>query len=187
MVLRLNAKGIPTNTKGLPDISYILLAGATKFLLASYPKLDELPFRRIFPDPSSDLFGELSSDLRKALVSLRNRLCLSGLEVGFVDIYNLFRQMIESPLSFGFDPDKVTKNCLIGAYGNAPRRLCRNPDKYIYWDEYHVCASSLCCRYIKTIHLIQMTRVVHRYIGELGWKASQILCDSSVADFSELS
>ena len=32
--------------------------------------------------------------------------------------------------------------CLEGAYGEAPRRLCNEPDEYVYWDLYHPSVSA---------------------------------------------
>ncbi|KIJ35282.1 carbohydrate esterase family 16 protein [Sphaerobolus stellatus SS14] len=137
--------------------------GATKFLLASYPKLGELPFRHS-SDMSQDVLNKLSLDIQTGLLSLRSSLCRQGgLQVGFVDIYRLFREMLERPVDYGFDPAIISKNCLAGAYGDAPRTLCMEPEKYIFWDEYHLTGS------------------VHRYIGGLGWKASQSLCNNSLS------
>lgn len=43
-----------------------------------------------------------------------------------------------TPIDYGLDPNTITKSCLVGAYEEAPRTLCDDPDKYIFWDEYHV-------------------------------------------------
>ena len=46
--------------------------------------------------------------------------------------------MMLTPIDYGLDPDTSTKSCLVGAYGEAPRTQCNDPNKYIFWDEYHV-------------------------------------------------
>ena len=46
--------------------------------------------------------------------------------------------MMLTPIDYGMNPDTITKSCLVGAYSEAPRSLCHDPDKYIFWDEYHV-------------------------------------------------
>ena len=46
--------------------------------------------------------------------------------------------MMLTPIDYGMDPNTITKSCLVGAYSEAPPSLCHDPDKYIFWDEYHV-------------------------------------------------
>jgi hypothetical protein len=55
-----------------------------------------------------------------------------------VDAYLLFDDFFARPKAYGFDPNVTHSSCLTGAYGEAPRKLCSNPDQYVFWDEYHV-------------------------------------------------
>lgn len=139
--------------------------GATRFIFLSYGSLGLLPFRAYAPSDVSDRFDRLSTQLQTSLLSLRYRLCRGlGLHVGFADIHTLFHKMTSTPSDYGFDETRVGISCLIGAFDEAPRSLCTDPDKYIFWDEYHP------------------TKVVHQYIAALAWKASQDLCDRYLAN-----
>jgi phospholipase/lecithinase/hemolysin len=55
-----------------------------------------------------------------------------------MDVFALFERMLENPVDYGFDADTAGESCLTGAYSEAPRTLCLEPDRYIFWDEYHV-------------------------------------------------
>ena len=65
---------------------------------------------------------------------------LAAKQVAYVDLYALFSELFANPKQYGYDPAEITKSCLTGAYGEAPRSLCSDPDEYIFWDEYHVSA-----------------------------------------------
>lgn len=113
--------------------------GATHFILLSYGSLGLLPSRAYAPSDVYDHFDRLSTQLQTSLLSLRYRLCRGlGLHVGFADVYTLFHKMTSKPSDYGFDETRVDVSCLIGAFDEAPRSLCTEPDKYIFWDEYHV-------------------------------------------------
>ncbi|KAF8526539.1 GDSL lipase/esterase [Hysterangium stoloniferum] len=147
----------------VPAIKYIITNlhknGATKFIVASYSNLGYLPFHAYSSPSTTYKLGKLSTDLQASLKSLRYTLCRgSGINVGFMDVFALFENMLGDPVDYGFDADTVGESCLVGAYLEAPRTLCPDPDRYIFWDEYHP------------------TRVVHRYMGSLAWKASQLMC-----------
>jgi phospholipase/lecithinase/hemolysin len=66
---------------------------------------------------------------------------LTGVNVAFADFYQLFEGVLANPDRYGYDKTKVTKSCLTGVYHEAPKSLCDDPDKYIFWDEYHVSIS----------------------------------------------
>jgi phospholipase/lecithinase/hemolysin len=61
--------------------------------------------------------------------------------VANADFYGLFDDIFAHPDQYGYDKTEKTKSCLIGAYNEAPRTLCDDPDKYIFWDEFHVSIS----------------------------------------------
>lgn len=61
-----------------------------------------------------------------------------GLHVGFADVFSLFQNMRSNPSNYGFNGAHSDVSCLVGAFDEAPRSLCADPDKYIFWDEYHV-------------------------------------------------
>ncbi|KAF8589182.1 carbohydrate esterase family 16 protein [Ramaria rubella] len=139
--------------------------GATKFIIASSPNLGRLPLRAFSSPTSSETLEQLSLALERSLLTLRYGFCrTSDIQVGYVDAYALFRDMMLTPMDYGFNPKTIEKSCLVGAYSEAPRKVCDDPDKYLFWDEYHP------------------TRVAHRYIAALAWKASQILCNNDVDD-----
>jgi len=147
----------------IPAIKYMITNlhknGATKFIVASYPNLASLPLHAYSSPSVTYRLGKLSTDLQTSLRSLRYSLCrASGINVGFMDVFGLFQNMLEDPVNYGFDADTTGESCLVGAYSEAPRTLCPDPDRYIFWDEYHP------------------TRVVHQYLSSLAWKASQLMC-----------
>ncbi|KAF8524476.1 GDSL lipase/esterase [Gautieria morchelliformis] len=150
-----------------PAVSSIIKSlyekGGEKFLVVSYPNLGRLPLRAFSNNATSDTLEKLSFTLQRSLLNLRYQFCRgTDIQVGFVDVYSLFLKMMLTPIDYGMDPGTIAKSCLVGAYSEAPSALCNDPDKYIFWDEYHP------------------TRVVHRYIGALAWKASQLLCNNQL-------
>jgi len=104
--------------------------GAKQFLVASYPDLSRIPQQTYVPPSTSQQLHEYSEELRTSLHAL-------GDNVAYVDMYQLFNDIFSDPARYGYDKAKITKSCLTGVYGEAPRSLCNDPDKYIWWDEYH--------------------------------------------------
>ncbi|KAJ6453312.1 GDSL-like Lipase/Acylhydrolase [Mycena sanguinolenta] len=83
--------------------------GATNFLLATYPDLSQLPLSAYIPSPAAASLKNYTTSLRADLFAL----------------------------NYGYDPSTDGKSCLTGAYSEAPRMLCSDPDNYIFRDEYH--------------------------------------------------
>ena len=112
--------------------------GAKKFLLASYPDLSTLPYRNF-------ITSELIQTLHNYSVSYRqqiSQLAMPEHQVAYADFFGLFQKIFEHPKHFGFDPNVLEKSCLTGAYSEAPRTLCDDPDKFVFWDEFHVSVKS---------------------------------------------
>lgn len=61
----------------------------------------------------------------------------SKAHIEIVDIYRTFNQIIADPPKYGLDPAEIHTACLIGAYGEAPRSLCDDPDRHLWFDAYH--------------------------------------------------
>jgi phospholipase/lecithinase/hemolysin len=117
-----------------------LSAGANKFLVASYPDLAIMP-QQIFNNQSvNEIYHNYSVQYRDELA----RLAEDHDEVAYADVFSLFQKFVQDPERFGFDPSVVGKACLTGAYNpTVPRTLCNDPDKYVFWDDYHVRTISL--------------------------------------------
>ncbi|KAF7975264.1 hypothetical protein HWV62_1358 [Athelia sp. TMB] len=79
-----------------------------------------------------------AAQLHKWSIEFRAEMkALAASQVTYVDLYALFSELFANPRQYGYDPAEITKSCLTGAYGEAPRSLCSDPDEYIFWDEYH--------------------------------------------------
>ncbi|KIM90034.1 carbohydrate esterase family 16 protein [Piloderma croceum F 1598] len=105
--------------------------GAKHFLLASYPDLSRLPLRAYSSPAVIQQLHTYSTELRALLQAL------TGTNVAFADFYQLIEGVLANPDRYGYDKTKVTKSCLTGVYHEAPKSLCDDPDRYIFWDEYH--------------------------------------------------
>ena len=58
----------------------------------------------------------------------------------FVDLLALFKTFAYYAGGWkqeGLDQFALYGSCLVGAYMEAPRSLCSNPDQRVFWDEYH--------------------------------------------------
>ncbi|KAF7343174.1 Carbohydrate esterase family 16 protein [Mycena venus] len=121
--------------------------GATNFLLATYPDLSRLPLSAYIPSSAAASLKAYTTSLRAGLFALKSH--RPHLHIALADLYMLFQDFFAHPKSYGYDPSTDGKSCLTGAYSEAPRMLCSDPDNYIFWDEYHP------------------TRKSHKYVAEL--------------------
>jgi len=111
-----------------------ILLGATKFLLVSYPDFVLFPYHAYNSQSGNQLLDSFSISLTKEIVELATPRRL----VAYADLFALFQDFVSRPLHYGFDPNVLGDSCLTGAYFEAPRTLCDDPDKYVFWDEFHV-------------------------------------------------
>ncbi|KAJ6555698.1 GDSL-like Lipase/Acylhydrolase [Mycena vulgaris] len=109
--------------------------GATNFLLATYPDLSRLPLSAYIPSSAAASLKTYTTSLRADLFALKSH--RPHLHIALADLYELFQDFFSHPKSYGYDPSTDGKSCLTGAYSEAPRMLCSDPDNYIFWDEYH--------------------------------------------------
>lgn len=61
----------------------------------------------------------------------------SKADVLVVDVYRKFNQVLAKPSKYGLDPNAIRVACLQGAYDEAPRSLCDDPDRHLWFDAYH--------------------------------------------------
>lgn len=99
--------------------------------------MSRLPYDTYVPSSTANQLHIYSKELRASIENLQ------GPSVAYFDLFQLLDNLLDDPVRYGFDKSKITKSCLTGAYGEAPRTLCDDPDRYIFWDEYHVSGFSL--------------------------------------------
>lgn len=61
--------------------------------------------------------------------------------IAMLSALDLFAKFASKPTTYGFNASWVKDSCLVPATLFAPRRLCPNPDLYIYIDTLHVSSS----------------------------------------------
>lgn len=109
--------------------------GAKQFLVVSYPDLSKIPYSAYATESVNKQLHTYSVQLRDSLKALESP------SITYADAFQLFEDFFAHPDLYGFDGTKPTESCLTGAYGEAPRTLCNDPDRYVFWDEYHVSIS----------------------------------------------
>ncbi|PWN40239.1 hypothetical protein IE81DRAFT_368444 [Ceraceosorus guamensis] len=108
-------------------------AGAIHFIIPYGPKLDALPYTSASSPSVQASFSAYSKALHLALQKRAKAYLRAHPLLRIV----LFDGDVDSTLGGG-DAFKVTdKPCLVGAYGEAPRSLCAEPDQHLFWDLYH--------------------------------------------------
>ncbi|KAG8915628.1 hypothetical protein FRC00_002205 [Tulasnella sp. 408] len=88
-------------TKGMKQLQDI---GASNFILASYPNLALLPFAKATPESYQAALSAYSKALADGLSSLAKNPPKSA-HIAYVDLYNLFPQILANPKRYGFSPD----------------------------------------------------------------------------------
>ncbi|KAG8942716.1 hypothetical protein FRC04_003546 [Tulasnella sp. 424] len=120
-------------------------AGASSFLLASFPDLALLPFAKKYTPPEyQTTLSTYSKNLADLLSSLAQN-PPNGTRIAYLDLYTLFPQMLANPESFGFSPEVFDQNCINGVYSieaGVPRSVCSDPDARVFWDIYHPSAKT---------------------------------------------
>lgn len=113
-------------------------AGATEFLVPNMPDLGLTPLFRNNPNPAvpaalSALSTAFNTALDPALLQLQAS--LPGIEIERFQTDDLLAAVLADPASYGFD--NVTQACFNGALGT----LCPDPDRYLFWDDFHPTAA----------------------------------------------
>lgn len=126
--------------------------GARNFLLLNYPDLGALPYDFYIPSATQQQLHNFSVELGTQLGSLRNSIADSGTAptapttstpvtayyADLVPLFESFGYYQGGWRDVGLDQLGLYGSCLTGAYVEVPQRtLCDDPDKHVFWDEYH--------------------------------------------------
>ncbi len=120
---------IPINNLTLA-VKSLAAIGAKNILVVNLPDLGNLPGTRT--TERSQSLNNLTKKHNVELAASLNRLSQQlsgGIDITYLDVNQLFNQVIKSPEKFGFA--NVTQACL--NQGN----VCNNPDQYLFWDDIH--------------------------------------------------
>ena len=133
-------------------ITTLIAAGARNFLAVNLPDLGRIPAGT---DPTNPLGPFWSAYTAEFNAQFLDAAFLAGLDssinITAFDVFELFNDVIDNPLTYGFT--NVTDACLptLGPLPIAPP--CANPDEYLFWDSAHPTAAA------------------HRFIGNLFYSA----------------
>lgn len=126
--------------------------GARHFLLLNYPDFGMIPYDSYVDRSTQDKLRDFSQGLSTELASLTSALTASGptptapastpdVAVTFVDLVPVFHDLQfyrGGWKGLGYDRFGLYGSCLTGAYVEVPQRtLCTDPDRRVFWDEYH--------------------------------------------------
>jgi phospholipase/lecithinase/hemolysin len=109
------------------------------FLVPTIPDLAALPYGGYISSSEAAQLHSFSTSFRSQALTLAHR--SPEYTVTVVDAYGLFEDFYARPKAYSFAANFTHASCLTGAYGEAPRSLCANPDEHVFWDEYHVTPS----------------------------------------------
>ena len=98
--------------------------GFTRFALPGLPDLAQIP--RYVGAPEAPLVSAASQALNAGLAQLAQNSSAAGLDVTYVDIAQIFSEIIADPADFGFS--NVTKDCQRGQIS------CEG---FLFWDDIH--------------------------------------------------
>ncbi|KAF2235232.1 carbohydrate esterase family 16 protein [Viridothelium virens] len=118
------------------SINKLRANGATSFLTLNYYNASRIPYDHYTTTLNQQQLSNFSASLGTALSTI------SALEsrVAYVDLTPLFAEFdyYGEPAKYGLDEYAAYESCLTGAYGETPTRtLCDDPEKQVFWDEYH--------------------------------------------------
>jgi phospholipase/lecithinase/hemolysin len=110
-------------------------AGAKNIAVVNLPDLGNLPGTRDtqYSVLLTDVTKKHNSGLAKSLNDLRQQL-RSDVNIKYIDVNSLYKQAISNPKKFGFK--NVTQSCI------SQRRICANPNEYLFWDGVHPTTSA---------------------------------------------
>ncbi|PHH71814.1 hypothetical protein CDD83_5099 [Cordyceps sp. RAO-2017] len=116
-------------------------AGAAHFLLLGFPDLSMIPWDSLIDGASREMLHDYSVGLGEQLGRLAERVSMSSeARANYISLAPLFHSFgfyKEGWKAAGFDQFGLYGSCLVGAYTKAPRTLCADPEKRVYWDEFH--------------------------------------------------
>lgn len=118
------------------QVAQLYNSGARTILLPSYPSLATLPFAFTQPAIYQTFLSQYTEELKAGLYRI-SKAYQSKAQVIVIDIYRKFDQVIGNPTEYGLNPDKLHVACLQGAYNEAPRSLCDDPGRHLWFDAYH--------------------------------------------------
>ncbi|PFH61527.1 hypothetical protein XA68_17104 [Ophiocordyceps unilateralis] len=119
-------------------VSKLRDAGALHFVLVNVPDLSLIPYDAYIDDGLQAVLRDYAEHLGGHLRRVAQR--ISSASVKVVDMIPLFRSFNVYEKGWkaaGFDQFGLYGSCLVGAYSEAPRSLCSDPDRRVFWDVYH--------------------------------------------------
>jgi phospholipase/lecithinase/hemolysin len=140
----LTAAQIATALEG--SVTSLVDVGGRHFLLMNYYDASEIPYDQYTDIATKNQLATFSVDFGHQVSTLTKRYQeqlagkTGGGSVTYVGLMPLFKRFYfyGEPSSYGFDTFGAYGSCLVGAYDETPNRtLCSNPDKMVFWDEYH--------------------------------------------------
>ncbi|RDA85717.1 hypothetical protein CP532_0716 [Ophiocordyceps camponoti-leonardi (nom. inval.)] len=119
-------------------------AGATHFLLLEYPDLSIVPYGSSLDDQHKALLitytKQFDADLERIAQNITST--SPGVTVKVVNLQPLFSHIETDSKALGYDQNTIRQPCLVGAYGEASRSVCNDPDRRVFFDSYHPTAKT---------------------------------------------
>jgi hypothetical protein len=125
----------------LISIPTVILNDLQHFLLGIPPDMSTIPYDNFLPANATAIRHAYSASYEKQVLALAH--VSPEFTVTVVDGYALFKKILAHPQAYGYDPRTIHTSCLVGAFGEAPRSLCSDPDRFVFWDAAHVRETTL--------------------------------------------
>ncbi|KAF2671189.1 GDSL-like Lipase/Acylhydrolase [Microthyrium microscopicum] len=128
------------------SLTKLVNAGAQHILLLHYYDATQIPYDTYADPVTKEVLLKFSEDYPKQLSLLASgfRQQLAGKtsesSLTYVDFLPLYRSFYYygTPTKYGFKTLGAYGSCLTGAYGETANiTQCSDPDKMVFWDEYH--------------------------------------------------
>ncbi|KAF6521915.1 hypothetical protein HZS61_013443 [Fusarium oxysporum f. sp. conglutinans] len=122
------------------NVNRLYQAGAKTIILANYLNATTFPATYNSSTYNIPSVQDYVPALTKGLEQIAARYSAYA-KTAVIDVQDLFNDMFSDPEAYGFDEDYVNPPtaCLTGVYTSegVPRHLCSDPEKHIFFDEYH--------------------------------------------------